>query len=405
MDADRREHPLAGRDGPVLRGRAGVRPPRGGVPPCLSLRRDRPRRVQRARRLRALRRRRDDARGVPPLREPARAAAGRAALEPAAPVHRGASARCAAARSTASASTRGASTTRCWTRTHRVLGLPFHYRDERTDGVQRVEGYEITGIQHMPINTVYQLLADDSRRATRDRIALVPDLLAYWLCGELANERTNASTTGLLDARTGEWSTELIERLGLPTRAVRATLVEPGTLLGRARASRARRARLHGRLARHRLGLRRRADLRDEHSAILSSGTWSLLGPRARRARLHDDALTNERGVDGTIRLLKNVMGLWLEQECARVWDASFPELQRGRARGHRRRADLRPRRRALPARRRHARADRGGHRPRRPDPRRDRRARSTSRSPASTSVVLERLEAASGPRRRNAST
>ena len=88
---------------------------------------------------------------------------------------------------------------------HRVLGLPFHYRDERTEGASGVGGYEITGIQDMPINTVYQLLADD-RVADAHAIALVPDLLAYWLSGELANERTNASTTGLLDARTGEWA-------------------------------------------------------------------------------------------------------------------------------------------------------------------------------------------------------
>ena len=122
-------------------------------------------------------------------------------------------------------------------------------------------GYEITGIQDMPINTVYQLLADD-RVGEAHAIALVPDLLAYWLSGELANERTNASTTGLLDARTGEWSLELIERLGLPTRPFGA-LVEPGTQLGpRARAPRDRRARLHRRLARHRLGLRRRAAAR-----------------------------------------------------------------------------------------------------------------------------------------------
>ena len=84
-----------------------------------------------------------------------------------------------------------------------MLGLPFHYRDERTDGrCSGVGGYEVTGIQDMPINTVYQLLADDRVGDAAHAIALVPDLLAYWLSGELANERTNASTTGLLDART-----------------------------------------------------------------------------------------------------------------------------------------------------------------------------------------------------------
>ncbi|MBE2320736.1 rhamnulokinase [Solirubrobacter sp. CPCC 204708] len=209
----------------------------------------------------------------------------------------------------------------------RVLGLPFHYRDERTDGAQRVEGYEITGIQHMPINTVYQLLADD-RVSAASRIALVPDLLAYWLSGELANERTNASTTGLLDARTGEWAHPLIERLGLPARPFGA-LVEPGTLLGPALDHHDVDAPVYTVASHDTASAYVAAPLRDEHSAILSSGTWSLLGLELPGPVFSDDALTNERGVDGTIRLLKNVMGLWLEQECARVWGADFPSLQR----------------------------------------------------------------------------
>ena len=144
---------------------------------------------------------------------------------------------------------------------HRVIGLPFHYRDARTEGASGVGGYDVTGIQDMPINTVYQLLADD-RVGEAAAIALVPDLLAYWLSGELANERTNASTTGLLDARTGEWALSLIERIGLPTRPFGA-LVEPGTRArAGARAPRDRRAGLHRRLARHGLGLRRRAAAR-----------------------------------------------------------------------------------------------------------------------------------------------
>lgn len=210
---------------------------------------------------------------------------------------------------------------------HRVLGLPFHYRDERTAGVQRVAGYDITGIQHMPINTVYQLLADD-RVTAAAAIALVPDLLALWLCGELANERTNASTTGLLDARTGEWSLELIERLGLPTRPFGA-LVEPGTRLGPVLAHHEIDAPVYTVASHDTASAYVAAPLRDEHSAILSSGTWSLLGLELPAPVFSDDALTNERGVDGTIRLLKNVMGLWIEQECARVWGADFPSLQR----------------------------------------------------------------------------
>jgi rhamnulokinase len=223
----------------------------------------------------------------------------------------------------------------------RVLGLPFHYRDGRGDAmvaraferVPRDEQYAVTGIQTMPINTVFQLLADEGGAAltAASRLALVPDLLALWLSGELANERTNASTTGLLDARTGEWATDLVGRLGLPG-ALFDELVEPGAVLGPT-------------LPEHGLGpvpvfavashdtasAFVAAPVRDEHAAILSSGTWSLLGLELPAPVLTDAArdanLTNERGVDGTTRLLKNVMGLWLEQECARAWGLDHEEI------------------------------------------------------------------------------
>jgi rhamnulokinase len=217
---------------------------------------------------------------------------------------------------------------------NRLLGLPFHYRDGRSDAmveqafarVPSADQYAITGIQTMPINTVFQLLADEGTAAlgAASRLAMVPDLLALWLSGELANERTNASTTGLLDARTGAWSHDLIARLGLPERLF-TTLVEPGTRLGTALPS-------------HGLGALpvftapshdtaaafAAAPIGGDGCAILSSGTWSLLGLELPAPVLTDVAhgfnLTNERGVDGTTRLLKNVMGLWLEQECAREW-------------------------------------------------------------------------------------
>jgi len=205
---------------------------------------------------------------------------------------------------------------------HRVLGLPFHYRDERTESASGIGGYEVTGIQDMPINTVYQLLADE-RVADAHAFALVPDLLAHWLSGELANERTNASTTGLLDARTGEWAYELIERVGLPARPF-GSLVEPGTCLGPAREID---APVYTVASHDTASAFAATPVTD--GAILSSGTWSLLGLELPGPVFSDESLTNERGVDGTIRLLKNVMGLWLEQECARVWDASFEELQR----------------------------------------------------------------------------
>jgi rhamnulokinase len=189
------------------------------------------------------------------------------------------------------------------------------------------ELYAVTGIQDMSINTVHQLLVDDRVRDA-EHIALVPDLLAYWLCGELANERTNASTTGLLDARTGEWAHELIERLGLPTRPFRA-LTEPGVELGPVLAHHEIDAPVYTVASHDTASAYAATPVRDEHAAILSSGTWSLLGLELPAPVLSEPALTNERGVDGTIRLLKNVAGLWLEQECARVWGADFAELQR----------------------------------------------------------------------------
>jgi len=216
----------------------------------------------------------------------------------------------------------------------RLLGLPYHYRDGRTapmverafSRVGQAELYATAGIQTLPINTVFQLLADEGSPAlaAADRLALVPDLLAHWLSGEVANECTNASTTGLLDARSGDWAHGLIGRLGLPARLFRA-LVSPGTALGPL-------------LAHHDLGAPTvyavashdtasafaAAPLQDEHAAVLSSGTWSLLGVELAEPVLTDAAreanLTNERGVDGTTRLLKNVMGMWLLEECRRAW-------------------------------------------------------------------------------------
>jgi rhamnulokinase len=219
----------------------------------------------------------------------------------------------------------------------RVLGLPYHYRDERTEGmverafarVPRAECYAVTGIQTMPINTVFQLLADEPAEA--QAIALVPDLLAYWLSGELANERTNASTTALLDARTGEWAHALIARLGLPARPF-GELVEPGTRLGPVLAHHELDAPVFAVASHDTASAFAATPVRDEHAAILSSGTWSLLGLELPGPVFSDPELTNERGVDGTIRLLKNVAGLWLEQECARAWGAEYAELHRAAA-------------------------------------------------------------------------
>jgi rhamnulokinase len=224
---------------------------------------------------------------------------------------------------------------------NRVLGLPFHYRDARTEGmieraharVGRDELYGATGIQTMPINTVFQLLADEGTPAfAAERIALVPDLIALWLSGELANEITNASTTGLLDARTGRWARGLIERLGLPAAPFAGEPVEAGTTLGPVLGHHGIDAPVHAVASHDTASAFVAAPIRNANAAILSSGTWSLLGLEldapVLSARAREFNLTNERGVDGTIRLLRNVMGLWLVQECAARWDASYAELQ-----------------------------------------------------------------------------
>jgi rhamnulokinase len=212
---------------------------------------------------------------------------------------------------------------------------------ERAFGrVPPAELYAATGIQTLPINTVFQLLADEGSAAlaAAERLALVPDLLAYWLCGELANESTNASSTGLLDARSGGWAGAIIERLGLP-RGIFGELIEPGTALGPLLGHHALGPVTTYAVASHDTASAfAAAPVREQHAAILSSGTWSLLGVELPEPVLSDSAreanLTNERGVDGTTRLLKNVMGMWLLEECRRTWaqrgeERSYEELER----------------------------------------------------------------------------
>jgi rhamnulokinase len=218
----------------------------------------------------------------------------------------------------------------------RLTGLPYHYRDGRTQGmaarvherVSREELYAVTGIQMLPINTIFQLMAERGGAALRcaERIALVPDLFGLWLSGDLANEITAASTTGLLDARSGVWAHTIVERLGYPAAPFAGGLTPPATALGPVQEA-------HGSLAgvpvwtvagHDTASAFAAAPLRDRGGAVLSSGTWSLLGLEVQEPLLGVDAaaanLTNERGLDGTVRLLCNVMGLWLVEECRRAW-------------------------------------------------------------------------------------
>jgi rhamnulokinase len=219
----------------------------------------------------------------------------------------------------------------------RLLGVPYHYRDEtRTEaGPARVgplashaDLFPRNGLQYLPFNTLYQLAADPWT-ALADRMLLIPDLLGHWLSGgPQLTERTNASTTGLLDVRTGDWDQDLIARLGLP-RGLFGELVDPGTAIGALRPSLARSLGLPE-IPVTTVGSHDTASavaavpMTGAGAAYLSCGTWGLVGTELGGPVLTDAAreanFTNEGGVDGRVRFLTNVMGLWLLSESIRWW-------------------------------------------------------------------------------------
>ena len=217
-----------------------------------------------------------------------------------------------------------------------LLAEPFHYRDERcARGVDEVhanapfaELYARNGLQFLPFNTLYQFRVD-GRMPEADVALLVPDLIAHLLTGETVAERTNASTTGLVGVRTGEWDVELADRLGIPTAAL-PPLVDPGTVIGRLRPDIA--ARIGADLPVVAVGSHDTASavaavpLASADSAYISCGTWGLVGVEITEPVLTDAAreanFTHERGVDGRFRFLHNVTGLWLLSETVRAWEA-----------------------------------------------------------------------------------
>jgi len=232
-----------------------------------------------------------------------------------------------------------------------LLQNPYHYRDIRTQGVMdevfriipKAEIYRTTGIQFMPINTLYQLFASKKNTPgilnTAQRLVTIPDLLNYWLTGNAVCEFTNATTTQMVDPRTRTWATDLIDRLHLPTRLL-APIVEPGSLLGALRAELAYGSALAGTNviapACHDTGSAIAAICARDGTAFLSSGTWSLLGTENDAPVITDEALrlnfSNEGGVNGTTRLLKNVMGLGMLRCCrqsgtAQGWKYEYREL------------------------------------------------------------------------------
>jgi rhamnulokinase len=222
-----------------------------------------------------------------------------------------------------------------------LLLNPYHYRDKRTDGVMelafekvsRKEIYGETGIQFMPINTLYQLFAakrdsPDLLRAART-LLMIPDLFHYWLTGNAVCEFTNATTTQMVNAEKRAWSRDLMERLELPV-DLPAGIVEPGTqvgaLLEEVTSSRTLRGTPVIAPATHDTGSAVAAVVAREGTAFISSGTWSLLGTELDVPLITDEALrlnfTNEGGVCGTTRFLKNVMGLWMLQCCRSSWNS-----------------------------------------------------------------------------------
>ncbi|WNB87207.1 rhamnulokinase family protein [Cellulomonas sp. ATA003] len=223
-----------------------------------------------------------------------------------------------------------------------LLGNPVHYRDARTDGVpDRVfatvpaaDLYARTGLQVQPFNTVFQLVATagSAQLGAARRLLLIPDLLAYWLTGAQGAEVTNASTTGLLDVTTRTWATDLAAALGVDTDLL-PPVREAGSTIGTVRPE-VLEALGHGApLPVFAVGSHDTASAvvgvptSGPDVAYISCGTWSLVGLELDAPVLTEESraanFTNELGVDGTVRYLRNVIGLWVLQEAIRTWEAA----------------------------------------------------------------------------------
>lgn len=235
-----------------------------------------------------------------------------------------------------------------------LLGNPFHYRDSRTDGmideafrhISKEELFANTGIQFLQLNTLYQLLAMVREKSPILEIAqtfvTIPDLFNYWLCGEITNEFTNATTTQCLDPIKRDWSQLVLNAMGIPAHLF-GSITAPGTQIGTLLPDIAEETGA-GEVkvvlpACHDTGSAVVAvPAKNQDFAWISSGTWSIMGAEVKDPSLGETALaynfTNEGGVFDTWRLSKNIMGLWLVQECRRDWqrrgqDQSYDEMIR----------------------------------------------------------------------------
>ncbi|CAI8315311.1 MAG: Rhamnulokinase [Opitutia bacterium UBA7350] len=229
----------------------------------------------------------------------------------------------------------------------RMLGLPYQYRDSRTDGIMetvfkgisKMEIYQATGIQFMFFNSLYQLYSEVVREnpalEQAEDLLFMPDIIGYWLTGNKTQERSIASTSQLYNPSKGDWDYPLIETLGLPRKLFK-TISDPGTVLGTLSEHVAGDTGLEKvkviTVAGHDTGSAVAAvPSKAKTPAYLSSGTWSLMGLELEKPVINEDSFadefTNELGVNGKIRYLKNICGLWLIQECKRHWQAQGEDL------------------------------------------------------------------------------
>lgn len=207
------------------------------------------------------------------------------------------------------------------------------YRDPRTSGMaERLRAlideetlFRINGLQYLPFNTIYQLLAEPPERLADHTMLLVPDLLGYLLTGAMGAEVTNASTTGLLDATSRQWSPELLSRTGIPESLLPA-LRRPGEHIGQFGSTPVVAVASHDTAS-----AVAATPAAGDRFGYISCGTWSLVGLELTAPVLTEPArlanFTNESGVDGTTRFLRNTMGLWLLSESLRVWGAELAPL------------------------------------------------------------------------------
>jgi sugar (pentulose or hexulose) kinase len=231
--------------------------------------------------------------------------------------------------------------------TGRLIENPYHYRDSRTNGMMdkafellsKREIYENTGLQFMQLNSVYQLLAmrlaNSPALAKAENLVFMADLVSYYLCGEIFAEYSLASTSQFMDMKTGRWSKEVLDRLSLPV-DILPKVVKPGTIAGRL-TEEVQKELGCGPIPVIAIGSHDTASAvagvpaGQGDWAYLSSGTWSLMGVEIPKAIVNDKTFeyefTNEGGIEDTIRLLKNIMGLWLIQECRRQWQKEGTEL------------------------------------------------------------------------------